>query len=139
MLFYNIRLKTLSGKYELTDINIKIIETDLSGNICLVILELKKSNNRHPQIPYIKEIGKKNNYFYDNNELNLKNSQLELLQLLSSRKNNSEIADNLNISLSTLKKNQNLFHILKVETREECLYKYLKLISLGNTKTALIP
>ncbi len=115
-------MKTNTGKYEMTSIKTKLLETDSKGNIWLVMFLIQKAPAPSYMIPFIeisesKEI-KKYNF---NNSYNLfSDKEKKLINFIFDDKTNIEIAEIMNISVNTVKTHiKRMYNKLDVTEREE--------------------
>ena len=106
LLHYNCRFKNNTGNYEMTDISIKLIETDSKGCIWLVLFVLDKSKNVYFEIPYIETATDNQRYQFDFNYNlleKLTSTEKELLFMMFENISDKEIANFMKISYNTLR------------------------------------
>jgi len=129
-LFYNLNLRNLNNEYYLSDIKVKIMQTDSLGNPWLGLFAIKKSEYPNYFLPYFKNV-KTNVYNFITipklTSYNLKTKQLQTLNLLCRQISLNEIALKLGISLGGIKNRLDIIYkILKVETRDEATDLFIK-------------
>lgn len=116
--YYNCRMQNNKKQYQMTDISLKILETDSNGSIWLILFIIEKSTSNNYKIPYI-EIP--NNGKLEMIDLKCKlfdsltSTEKKIAKLLFSNYTNREIADKLNRSVYTIKSHLTNIY-LKTET-----------------------
>jgi DNA-binding CsgD family transcriptional regulator len=128
-LYYTIRLKNIYDEYVLTDVQIKILETDSKGNIWTVMFMLKESSLRYPQIPYVSFVNDSiKHHFTEEALINFKltDNQIEILKMLSVNSTLNEICVKLNIPENTILSHlQIIYNKLGVTNSNEAVFKFL--------------
>ena len=102
---YKVRMINKSGDFQMTDVELILLETDKNGNIWLVLFVLKKSSTENFMIPELRTADNTSIPFVLNLKLLNSFSQPEqdIIFELFSDKSNEEIALKLSRSVNTVK------------------------------------
>ena len=118
-----------SNKFPMTDIILKLIETDRNGCIWLVLFVLEKSKTDYFKIPYIETDFDKHRHQFELNQLLLKKltaTEKEIVSYLFDNIPNNEIADLSHRSYYTIRTHiKNIYNKIEVEDRLELQKKLL--------------
>lgn len=117
-LYFSCRMQNDKKKHQMTDISLKVLETDTNGSIWLVLFIIEKSTSNNYKIPYIESSNTNKLEMFDLKiELfdRLTSTEKKIAKLLFSKMTNKEIADKLFKSVNTIKSHlKNIY--LKTET-----------------------
>lgn len=104
-LYYSCRFKNCNNEYVMSDISIKLLKTDISGNIWLALFVIEKSFSENYKIPYIENQFGDIRQFTLNQELlsKLTDAEKEILFLTFGNYNNNDIAVQLFKTYATVR------------------------------------
>lgn len=118
---YQCRMKTNTDDYQMTEVNIRVLETDSKGSIWLVLFSIKKARNDSYTIPYIKipdntAVAEKYDLTPQIYEL-LSKTETNIVHTLFETTNNTEISNKTSKSLNTIKTH---FNNIYLKTKLNC-------------------
>lgn len=104
-LFYNCRFLNKFKKYEMTNINIKLLENDSLGNIWLVLFVIDKSISTNFIIPYIETFSGEIRQYTLNQDLlkKLTDTEKEIVFMMFGDISHKEIAKLMHKSINTIR------------------------------------
>jgi len=127
-MYYNCRYQNKFNEYEMTNINIKLLDTDSIGNIWLVLFVIEMSDSENYKIPYIEtETGDIRQFTLNQTLLKkLTDAEKEIVFMMFGNISNKEIAQLMHKSFNTIRANiQNIYFKLEVTNRFEFQKKLL--------------
>ena len=110
---YNVRMIDNNNLYEMTDINLYLLETDKKGNIWLAMFVIRKSDKPFYSVPKITLPDQSFFYFNLNENLmtKLTPSEKTVAQMLMKNKSEKEVSVFLGKSLNTIKAHRKNIYI----------------------------
>jgi len=115
-LFFNCRFLNCYEQFEMTNITLKLIETDSKGNIWLVLFIIEKSDSENYAIPFVETKNREIRQFTLNQMLlkKLTDTEKEIVLYLFGNMTHKEISDLLRKSIKTVR-----FHIYNIKNKLE--------------------
>jgi len=133
-LHYNIKLDTSFKKNVLTNVRVKILETDKNGNLWIAMFVLKESTYIDYIIPFFRNDETNELNFFESDGLKAYNfncKQLETINLLASGLNLEMIALKLQLKPNGLNTRlKSIYDILNVKSKSQALKIILKIVKL---------